>query len=125
MNITTVAQQWEHGWELRLNGEVVTQVSTLDKAAQQIRDYLDTVNPETDHSDWAVTVSPAIGDLGDRVREARLATRRAQELQELAAKETVAVVQGLRSAGVSVTDTAAILGVSRGRVSQLVKKQAA
>ena len=46
----------EHGWELPLDGEAATQVATLDKAGQQVRDCLDTVDPDTDHGDWAVTV---------------------------------------------------------------------
>lgn len=120
MNTTVTAQQWEHGWELSLDGEVITQVSTLDKAEQQVRDYLDTVDPDTDHRDWVVAVEPRLGELWARVNAARHSTLRAQEFQEEAARDSRAVARELREAGISVTDSAAILGVSRGRVSQLV-----
>lgn len=120
MNITTTAHRWEHGWELWLDGEPATQVTTLDQAAQQVRDYLDTVDPDTDHSDWAVTIEPALGTLWEHVRAAREATAAAAQAQEDAARQAREVARELRAAGLSVTDSAAILGVSRGRVSQLV-----
>jgi DNA-directed RNA polymerase specialized sigma24 family protein len=119
-SITATAHRWEHGWELRLNGEAVTQVTTLDKAIGQIRHYLDTVTPEVDHSSWEITVTPDLGNLGARVRAAREATAAAAQAQEDAARSSREVARELRAAGLSVTDAAAILGVSRGRVSQLV-----
>lgn len=119
MNITVTASRWKHGWELSLDGTVVTQVSTLEKAAQQVRDYLDTVEPDVDHNDWQITVVPQIGDLWERVTAARSATLQAQELQEKAARDSRIVARELRASGISVTDAAVILGVSRGRVSQL------
>ncbi|QKT08417.1 antitoxin HicB [Gordonia sp. X0973] len=121
MNITATAHRWDHGWELWLNDEAATQVTTLDNAVEQVRDYLDTVDPDTDHSDWEITIEPAIGDLADAVRAARSATVHASEATVEAAAKSRAVARQLRDAGFSVTDSAAILGVSRGRVSQLVK----
>lgn len=73
-NISTTADRWEHGWELRLDGEVVTQATTVEHAAQQIRDYLDTVTPEVDHSEWEITINTDLGVLGPRVRAAREST---------------------------------------------------
>ncbi|MGN7211271.1 hypothetical protein [Brachybacterium paraconglomeratum] len=55
MSSLTVAR-WEQSFELALDGEVVTQSHTLAGAAQQVRDYLDTIDPSIDHSDWAVTM---------------------------------------------------------------------
>ena len=52
-----VARQWERGWELLLDRRVVTQVASLGSAEQQIRDYLDTVDPETDHAHWEIAVA--------------------------------------------------------------------
>ncbi len=121
MKITTTAHRWDHGWELWLDGEAATQVATLDKAAAQVRDYLDTIDPDTDHSNWEVTIEPAIGNLTAAVRDARTATVHASEVTVEAAAKSRAVARQLRDAGISVTDSAAILGVSRGRVSQLVK----
>lgn len=120
MNITTTAHKWDHGWELWIDGEAATQVSTLDKAEQQVRDYLDTEDPDTDHSDWTVTVVPEIGAIGTEVAAAKEATEAAAAATRAAAAQARAAARHLREAGFSVTDSAAILGVSRGRVSQLV-----
>jgi DNA-directed RNA polymerase specialized sigma24 family protein len=120
MDITATARKWEHGWELWLDGEAATQITTLDKAEQQVRDYLDTEEPDVDHSAWNITVVPDIGPLGDEVAAARIATENAIAASAAAASESRRVVRHLREAGFSVTDSAAILGVSRGRVSQLV-----
>lgn len=117
--VTVTAHKWEHGWELWINGEPATQVATLDKAENQVRDYLDTVDPNTDHSTTTITVRPDLGPLADDVAAARTATREATAASINAARQTRDVVHRLREAGLSVTDTAAILGVSRGRISQL------
>lgn len=118
--VTAIAHRWEHGWELWLAGEPATQVSTLDQAPTQVRDYLDTIDPDIDHADWVVTVKAELGELGERVAAARAATAAAARAQEDAAKRAREVARELRAAGLSVTDSAVILGVSRGRVSQLV-----
>lgn len=55
-SLTVTATRWEQGFELALDGGVVTRARTLSGAAQQVRDYLDTIDPSIDHSDWAVTV---------------------------------------------------------------------
>lgn len=120
MKVTVTAHQWEHGWELHLNDDPITQVSTLDKAEQQVRDYFDTIDPNTDHTGWEIVIKPNIGSLSTRVQQARAATKAAAEAQEAAARSAREVARELRAAGFSVTDSAAILGVSRGRVSQLV-----
>lgn len=48
--VTVTARAWAHGWELILNENHATQVRTLDRAQQQVRDYLDTLDPDVDHS---------------------------------------------------------------------------
>lgn len=120
--ITVTAHHWDGGWELHIDGDPITQVATLDKAADQVRDYLDTVSPENDHSEYEVKVFPVIGALGDEVAAARKATESAQAAARTAARRSREAVRDLRNAGFSVTDSAAILGVSRGRVSQLARK---
>lgn len=115
------AHRWSGGWELQINGDPVTQVSTLDQAQQQVKDYLDTLDPTIDHGAWEVRVIPALGGLEDQVQQARKATAEATAATVAAAAKTREVVRQLRAQNVSVTDTAAILGVSRGRVSQLAK----
>jgi uncharacterized protein YhdP len=37
---TVTAKRWDHGWELHIDGEGVTQTRTLANAGQQVRDYL-------------------------------------------------------------------------------------
>jgi hypothetical protein len=59
MNITIEARPWSKGWELWLAGEGITQVKDITHAAQQVKDYLDSMFPETDHSDWDVLVTVA------------------------------------------------------------------
>lgn len=122
MRIIATAKRWGRGWELSLDGEVATQVGTLDKAEQQVRDYLDTIEPAVDHTDWTIAIEPELGDLSQRIVAARHATIKAQQLQESAAKDARAVVHDLRAAGISVADSATILGISHGRVSQLARR---
>lgn len=120
--VTITAKRWSGGWELWNDGEIWTQVARLDHADQQVRDYLDTVEGGVDHADVVVTIIPEIGDLANEVRAAREATRQAAAATETAAAAAREVVRKLRRAGFSVSDSSAILGVSRGRVSQLAKK---
>ncbi len=119
-DITVTARRWERGWELWIDDDHVTQSTTLADAEQQVRDYLDTDDPDVDHADWAIRVVPELGSLGDDVAAARAATDEAAAAVQDAARRSREVARRLRGAGFSVTDSAAILGVSRGRVSQLV-----
>lgn len=123
--IEVTATRWAGGWELAIDGDPVTQVRTLGHAAQQVRDYLDTVEPDVDHANAAVSIRGEFGgNLGDRIQQSRAATLDAHKRQVEAARQTRTVVRELRDAHVSVADAAALLGVSRGRVSQLVKEPA-
>ncbi len=54
--IHVIAKQWEKGWDLILDEDNVTSVSHLDNAEQQVRDYLDTIEPNVDHSSIAVSI---------------------------------------------------------------------
>lgn len=119
MNITVTARRWEGGWELWIDEDHVTQSSTLADAEQQVRDYLDSDDDTVNHDDWVITIVPDIGALADEVAAAREATALAATAVEEAAERSRATARRLREAGYSVTDSAAILGVSRGRVSQL------
>lgn len=117
--VTVTARRWERGWELKIDPDNITQVRSLDKAAQQVRDYLDTLDPSTDHSAVEVELRPDLGLLGVKVTAARSATLDAALAQAAAAQETRAVVAALRAEHYSGNDIAALLGVSKGRVSQL------
>jgi DNA-directed RNA polymerase specialized sigma24 family protein len=119
MSYTVRAVRWAHGWELHIDGEGVTQCRTLDQADQQVRDYLATVH-DTDFDDAEIVIVPDLDGYEDVVSEVREKVQRASELQVEAARDLREVTRHLRDQGLSVTDTAAVLGVSRGRVSQLV-----
>lgn len=118
--IDVIATQWDGGWELEISEDQHTQVTTLDRAHQQIIDYLDTTDEGVDHSGWDIRIIPDIPSWG-MVNAAREATREASIAQIRAAELSRQVAQTLREEGFSVTDSAAIMGVSRGRISQLVR----
>ncbi|WP_048780555.1 antitoxin HicB [Actinomyces urogenitalis] len=116
LNIT--ARRWSGGWELWNDDDCWTQVAHLADARQQVVDYLDTVDEGTDHSGWDVTITPDVSSAA-QVKAARQATERAALLQKEAASAWREAAIALRAEGLSVSDTAAVMGVSRGRVSQL------
>lgn len=58
MKISVKAIPWENGWELEIAPDQYTQVEKLADAKQQVIDYLDTVAPTQDHSDWGIHLSP-------------------------------------------------------------------
>ncbi|WP_030148638.1 hypothetical protein [Mycetocola saprophilus] len=118
--IVVTARRWERGWELEIDAQNATQVRTLDRAVQQVRDYLDTLDPETDHSSLEIRIVPDLGALSELVREAQAAKQDAEARQLAAARQSREVAAALHAENLSGGDIAAILGVSRGRVSQLI-----
>jgi hypothetical protein len=120
---TVVAKRWKHGWELHIEGVGVTQSRTLDAAEQMVRDYIETLT-DTDVSGAAVVIVPELGTLERKVTSVREQLAIADRRQQEASRAYRALAADLRAAGFSVSDTAAILGVSRGRVSQLSKSRA-
>ena len=121
MAYTVTAKRWEHGWELHIDGIGVTQSRLLSDAEAMVRDYLATDDvPDADTAD--ITIRPDLGGLEDLVQAVRAQTERAQHAQQEAAKAARNLVTQLRQAGLSVADTAAVLGVTKGRVSQLVSR---
>jgi predicted XRE-type DNA-binding protein len=113
------AKRWAHGWELHIDGIGVTQSRTLDGAEQMVRDYIETLT-DRDVSDATVVVKPDLGGLEAKAADVRKQIEQAQRENREAAAASRALAGELRAAGLSVSDTAAVLGVSRGRVSQLV-----
>jgi DNA-directed RNA polymerase specialized sigma subunit len=114
------AKHWAGGWELHIDQVGVTQVRTLDKAERQVRDYLETLLGLA-VGDAVVEIFPDLGGLEEQVREAKEQSRAAEAAQRDAARQTRKVAANLRKKGLSVSDTAKVMGVSRGRISQLVK----
>jgi len=119
--VRVTATRWHLGWELELDGGGVTQARTLDKAEQQVRDYLDTVDPETAHDGWVIEVVPDVGPLYEEARQAKALADAAAAATVEASRRMRRAARELRQAGLSVTDAAVVLGVSRGRVSQLTR----
>lgn len=120
MNTYTVhAKRWAHGWELHIDDVGVTQSRTLSDAERMVRDYIATLH-DLDEVTGEVVIVPNLGRLADRVRAARERTKEVETAQREAAREAREVARALRAEGLSVADTAVVLGVSKGRVSQLV-----
>jgi hypothetical protein len=117
-NVT--AKRWKHGWELHIDGVGVTQSRTLDTAEQMVRDYIETLT-DKDVSGDTVIIVPELGVLDRKVTTVLEQLAAADQQQEEARNSYRALAADLRAAGLSVSDTATILGVSRGRVSQLSK----
>lgn len=116
------AKRWAEGWELHIDGLGVTQVRTLDNAVGQARDYVETLL-ERELSDADFVIMPELGGLEDEVKAARAEVVEAVAIQRRAAEHSRAVARKLRASGLSVTDSAVVMGVSRGRVSQLVNQR--
>ena len=124
-NVT--ARRWARGWELHItdsHGEEVgvTQSRNLGGAERMVRDYLE-LDDRTDVDE--VVIVPELDDagLGKRAAEAREAVRAAEKAQRTAAAASRAVARELAAAGLTGADSAAVLGVSAQRVSQLLAKK--
>lgn len=118
---TVRAKRWAGGWELHIEDVGVTQARLLTKAKDQVRDYLETLYG-VDVSDVTIDIVPELGDLTERAHRAKVRTRAAERAQLEAAAEARETARALRDAGLSTTDAAFVLGVSKGRVSQLIAK---
>ncbi|MCI1641632.1 MAG: antitoxin HicB [Actinomyces sp.] len=118
--IRITAKRWAGGWELWNGDDVWTQVDVLSRARQQVVDYLDTVEDGIEHSGWDIEITPEVDGVDEALR-AREAVRAAETARREAARLSSEAARRLRSNGLSLADTADIMGVSRGRVSQLVK----
>jgi ribosomal protein S9 len=114
------AVRWEHGWELHIVDVGVTQSRTLEGAERMIRDYIESLTGR-DASRDSVIIKVDLGGLEDEAAAVRDRVARAQRETQEAAAASRGVAQALRAAGLSVTDAAIVLGVSRGRISQLVR----
>ncbi len=118
--VKVIAKAWEHGWELHVEGVGVTQVRTLAGAAQQAADLIETMTDtviDPDELEFQIALPDG---LAERAKAARRLLRDAEEINARAAAESREVAKALREdAGLSVTDAAVVMGVSRGRISQL------
>ncbi|GAB77541.1 hypothetical protein SAMN05421595_1378 [Austwickia chelonae] len=119
--LSVIAKRWRRGWELHIDGYGVTQSRTLDQESvvREVRDYvtLETGVPCTADMNLAID----LGGYEAQVKAAQEATELAALATQRAATQAREVAVELRSMGLSVTDSAAVMGVSRGRISQLVR----
>ncbi len=111
------ARRWRDGWELHVESVGVTQVRTLERSVTQACDLIETmtgraVDPSSVDMRWD------LDGLEQRAAQARHDMARADEMRRAAASEVRCAAGELRRAGLSVTDIAIVLGVSRGRASQ-------
>lgn len=115
------ARHWRGGWELHIDGEGVTQCRTLHRAGRQVQDYLETLHDQS-FDDATITVAVELDGLENQIEDVKAETRSAGEAQLRAAAHLRALTRQLRAEELSVTDIASLLGVSRGRVSQLLDR---
>ena len=113
------AQRWDRGWEIHVDNVGVTQVRSLDRAAEFACELVEIMTGKAVGPEQIVLhVSPE--SINTKVKRAREKTRQAQEAQMHAAQFTREVVAELRSQGLSPADIAGLMGISRGRVTQLL-----
>lgn len=118
------AHRWERGWELHIadaDGQEVgvTQCRTLGGAEAMVRDYLSLDDRD---GDAPLEIRPVFDPaVQEQVTASRARIRAAQLEQEAAAKESRAAVALLDELGLSGTEIARVLQLSKQRVSDLRK----
>lgn len=115
-----VAKKWAEGWELHIEDVGVTQVRRLDKADETVRSYL-RLDGASDWATGAINIVPDLNGLEIEVSQTREEVKAASAAQIQAAERSRNVARKLRRNGLSITETAVVLGVSRSRVSQLIR----
>jgi len=112
------AKRWDRGWEIHVDSVGVTQVRSLDRAVESACDLVE-IMTGTVIAPTQVTLAVHPKSIHDKVQRAREKTRLAQEAQVRAAQFTREVITELRDAGLSPADIAGLMGITRGRVTQL------
>jgi CRP-like cAMP-binding protein len=115
---TATAVREGRWWVIDVDGVGVTQSRTLAEAHTWAQGLIEAVTGEAGAD---VTVTPSLPDgTIDRVRHARTVMARADADLRAAADEIREATRNMLQTGMSHQDVAAILGVSRQRVSQLL-----
>jgi len=115
---TAMAAREGRWWVIDVDGVGVTQSRTLAEAHLWAQGLIEAVTGEADAD---VTVTPTLPDgTIDRVRHAQAAMARADAEHRAASEEIREATRRMLATGMSQQDAAAILGVSRQRVSQLL-----
>lgn len=121
MTYTVTAKRWEKGWELHIADVGVTQARTLEAARQQAADYISTLR-DVDVEPAEITLDVQLDDpeLTAKARRARAELRETEKrLTKIAARQRRLARRLRQDQRLSVSDTATIMEISRGRVSQL------
>lgn len=119
------AVRWEKGWEVHIEGVGVTQSHTLAGTEQAARDYISSLYDLADNADFEVAVTPRLGEIAELVQTAKAKRKEADEANSAAAAAVRLVAAKLLAKGLSTADAATVLGVTKGRVSQLTSAGAA
>ncbi len=120
-----LAKRWRRGWELHISGVGVTQSRSLADAEAMARDYI-ALDLEVPENSFDVRITPEVGGgVDEKIKRTREEIRAAARAQSKAAESSRVLVSELRELGLSGKDTAAVLGISPQRVSQLARPQAA
>lgn len=121
MTYNVTATRWEHGWELDIEGVGVTQSHTLADAERMVRDYL-ALDLDAPPESFDVTITPDVPGATEVADLRRRISDLVDEQRKIAARSR-SIAHRLRKAGLNGADTAAVLGVSPQRVSQLLKER--
>jgi hypothetical protein len=127
MKYIVLARKWRYLWELTImKGEEevgVTACRSLALAEDTVRDYLNLLSdvPDPDVQRLDIEVVPQLDTgLVDAVREVRQSILNAEQARDSAARYSRHVARKLKESGLSGADIAAVLRVSKQRVSQLL-----
>lgn len=116
------AVRWRGGWELHIDGEGVTQCRLLAHAGEQVEDYLETLHGRS-FKDARVTVAVDLSGVEKEIEAVNAETQEAAAAQLAAGQHRRRLAHKLRDEGLSLSDIASVLDVSRARVSQMLKEQ--
>lgn len=118
---TVRASRWERGWELDIPGHGVTQSHGLADAEMMVRDYLAADIGDAAAAAVEIRIVPDLGGLENAAAEVRAANDALTRATHDAAERSRDVARRLLEAGLTGADAAAVLGVSKQRMSQLKK----
>lgn len=123
--ITATATRTDDGWwavEVPVAGSTqYTQGRTLAEAERMARDVVALVAEDADDpslADATITLQVA-GPAAETARSARLAAAEAEEARRRARTAQAGAVRTLLSGGLTMTDIAHLMGITKGRVSQI------
>lgn len=119
---TVTATRENNWWVLDVEGVGVTQCHRLTEARDQVLGLVEAVTDADVPAETRVEIHLA-GDLDEAIRDAAESVRAAVREQARAAALSRAAVRKLLDAGLPQSDVAVVLGVSKQRVSQLVRPE--